>query len=227
MNLTIENEIVISDSKLGTKEYWDNFYENEKIQFSNNSELIGEVWFGKQIQKKIVLYINDNYKKESKILDVGCGNAAFLLSLAKLDFLNLNGIDYSQNSITLAESVISEKIKKHPKIDNKIKLYAEDINNPLDDDSNFDLIHDKGTMDAFLSNKENKFESYNTFLRKKLATDGVFVITSCNFTKTELEFLFSKTNLTFIKEIAHKQFTFGGNVGQTVTSLIYKNKLSI
>ena len=218
-----EKDIIINDSKLGTKDYWENFYEEEKNQFQNNSKLIGEIWFGKNTQDIVINYIVQNFEADSQILDLGCGNAAFLISLAKKDFNNLVGVDYSQNSINLAESVVNKKAQKHNKIANTIKLLVEDINNPLKDNTKFNLIHDKGTMDAFLSNKDHLFSTYSDYLNEKLVKNGTFIITSCNFTKGELQLLFSKTTLVFFKEISHKQFTFGGKTGQLVTTLIYKN----
>jgi predicted RNA methylase len=46
----------------------------------------GEVWFGKEVQKKTVEFILDKYKEqqdltEVSVLDVGTGNGAFLFKL--------------------------------------------------------------------------------------------------------------------------------------------------
>ena len=38
-----------------------------------------------------------------RILDLGCGNAAILLELAKRGYTNLTGVDYSAGAIELAE----------------------------------------------------------------------------------------------------------------------------
>ena len=223
LNEITESEIILNDSKLGTIDYWENFYEIEKNQFKNNTDLVGEIWFGKNTQKRVINYVKDNFKSDCKILDIVFGNATFLIGLAKNNYSQLVGMDYSQNSICLAESIINNKAEKYPNILNKIRLLVEDINNPIKEEKEFNLIHDKGTMDAFLSNKDHLFSSYSNYLNLKLKKNGTFIITSCNFTKSELACLFSKTKFTLEKEISHKQFTFGGQTGQQVTTLIYKN----
>jgi SAM-dependent methyltransferase len=233
----IETEEFVSP--LWKKDYWDTFYSQEINQFKNNTDLIGEIWFGKQVHKKILSYINENYgsDKNFKILDVGCGNAAFLLKLSKLGYSNLYGMDYSEKSIELAQEIINEKSKKNENMKNII-LFQDDIKNGKKlDSSDFDLIHDKGTFDAFMSSKENKSEEYIQYILNycKISNDiknsSILIITSCNFSKPELIKFFDnkegdKNIFTFANEIPHKSFTFGGQSGQPVTTLIYRiNKI--
>ena len=60
----------------------------ETENFNNYGDL-GHVWYGKEIQRKTVEYILEEYVEENlgrsslKLLDVGTGNGALLFKLAK------------------------------------------------------------------------------------------------------------------------------------------------
>ena len=231
-----DSENTRHESKLGNKEYWDDFYNEEIEQFENNTDLIGEIWFGKQVQKKTVEYINNNFpEKNTKILDIGCGNGAFLFKLLKFNFTNLSGMDYSEKSVELAESIKNHKIVIGKEEFKNIFFYQEDLKNPNKNKQEFDLIHDKGTFDAFMLNKNNSNVEYTDYIEEKLRNSGKFVITSCNHLKNDLfEYFINDQKLhkekfifKFIEEIPHKSFSFGGQIGQTVTTLIFEiNKLN-
>jgi len=233
LNNKTENENFSEfESPLWKKDYWDNFYSQEINQFKNNSSLIGEIWFGKQVQKKILNYINNTYSnnKSLKILDIGCGNAYLLLKLSKLGFAKgLYGMDYSEKSIELAREIISDKSLKYPEI-SAITLFQDDLKQPKLENfelgyKNFDFIHDKGTFDAFMSSKTNNSEEYIKYIlsiSRRDSINSVFIITSCNFSKPELISFFTQTNFILQSEIPHKTFTYGGQIGQPVTTLIYK-----
>jgi SAM-dependent methyltransferase len=228
LNSSQENIVPEFESQLGNKDYWDKFYSQEIKQFENNSDLIGEVWFGEQVQNKEVSYIKDKFSDKNKnipILDVGCGNAAFILKLANLNFTNLHGMDYSQKSIELAQQILKEKISEKYQF---INLYAEDINFPIEKENKFKVIHDKGTFDAFLSNKEHKVESYINFIlvNSLPGQETIFILTSCNYSLPELKnmFLFEGSNFEFVENIPHKSFSFGGSAGQVVTTMVFKVK---
>jgi SAM-dependent methyltransferase len=233
INTKIENENFPEfESSLWKKDYWDNFYSQEINQFKNNSSLIGEIWFGKQVQKKILNYINNKYSqnKSVKILDIGCGNASLLLKLSKLGFAKgLHGMDYSEKSLELAREIISDKSLKYPDI-GAITLFQDDLKLPKNENlelgfTNFDLIHDKGTFDAFMSSKTNNSEEYIKYIisiSRKYSNNSVFIITSCNFSKSELISFFTQPYFVLQSEIPHKTFTYGGQIGQPVTTLIYE-----
>lgn len=221
------------ESSLWKKDYWDNFYSQEINQFKNNTSLIGEIWFGKQVQKKILNYINDKYKNNYsiKLIDLGCGNASLLLKLSKLGFdKNLYGMDYSEKSIELAKEIIIDKSERYPNVLN-IKLFQDDIKQSRienftgrDEFKNFELIHDKGTFDAFMSSKTNKVEEYIKYILFISDENSMFILTSCNFSKPELISFFKEPLFILQNEIPHKTFTYGGQVGQPVTTLIYNIK---
>jgi 2-polyprenyl-3-methyl-5-hydroxy-6-metoxy-1,4-benzoquinol methylase len=243
-----EEEQEIFESDLGNKDHWDNAYSEEITQFENNRDEIGYVWCGKQIQNKTIQYINNNFlNKDIKIMDIGCGNGALLFELIKIGFSNLKGMDYSEKSIELACNIKKHKITQGEKLCENILFYKEDINNPTNNSDFFDVIHDKGTFDAFMLNKNNSFLNYANYLNMKMKDKSILIISSVNHLKEELLEYFiniNKHNLNdlndlnninnlkidkifsfsfeLVEEIPHKLFNFGGNNGQSVTTLIFK-----
>lgn len=214
-----------SQSPLGTLQHWDSAYLQEIEQLHNNPSELGDIWFGKNLQKKIVNYINDNFSdKKINILDIGCGNGVLLYKLSKKNFENLFGIDYSIQSINLAKEIITIKEKKHNKKFN-INFFQEDINNKSNNiNIKFDIIHDKGSLDAFLMNKNNSIENYYKYLFSySIKNKTIFIITSCNNTKEELLNKFSlEKGFKLLNEIKSKTFSFGGHEGNDHVTLIFQ-----
>ena len=212
-------------SPLGTLQHWDSAYLQEIEQLHNNPSELGDIWFGKNLQKKIVNYINDNFSdKKINILDIGCGNGVLLYKLSKKNFENLFGIDYSIQSINLAKEIITSKEKKHNKKFN-INFFQEDINNKSNNiNIKFDIIHDKGSLDAFLMNKNNSIENYYKYLFSySIKNKTIFIITSCNNTKEELLNKFSlEKGFKLLNEIKSKTFSFGGHEGNDHVTLIFQ-----
>ena len=212
------------ESKLGTKQYWNESYKQEIEQFKNNENEVGDIWFGKNLQNKLVNYIRSHFPdKNTKILDVGCGNGVFLYKLAKNDYNNLYGIDYSPDSIEFAKMIIDSKEKKYGK-KYKINLYCEDINtkNKIINET-FDVIHDKGSFDAFMMNNNNTLETYHNYIKSYSKNGTTFIITSCNNTREELKNKFPlDKGFQYVDEIKNKTFVFGGQEGQQQATQIYK-----
>lgn len=73
------------------------------------------------MQEKICEWIIENFpeiKQDTSTIDIGCGNAAFLIHMAeKYSFNNLTGIDYAKSAIEL-----SKKIVAHHNLDEYITL---------------------------------------------------------------------------------------------------------
>ena len=212
------------ESKLGTKQYWNESYKQEIEQFKNNENEVGDIWFGKNLQNKLVNYIRSHFPdKNTKILDVGCGNGVFLYKLAKNDYIKLYGIDYSPDSIEFAKLIIESKEKKHGK-KYTIDLFCEDINtkNTIIKET-FDIIHDKGSFDAYMMNKNNTLENYHNYIKSYSKKGTTFIITSCNNTREELQNKFTlKDGFKYIEEITNKTFVFGGKEGQQQATQIYQ-----
>ena len=212
-------------SPLGDLDHWEDAYEEELNLFHNNNTQTGEVWYGSPLQKRIVAYIKEHFQdKTISILDIGFGNGIFLYKLAKQDYTNLYGMDYAEKSLILAQEILDCKNKKHNK-QMKFQLYQEDINDkerkiPI----KFDLIHDKGSFDAFMLNRNNKMEDYIEYiLSYSKKGETTFIITSGNNTREELKEKFSEDKgFKFIDELKNRTFKFGGQEGQRVATQIYK-----
>ncbi|XP_078595733.1 EEF1A lysine methyltransferase 2-like [Branchiostoma floridae x Branchiostoma japonicum] len=210
-------------SKLGTKEYWDAAYEQEKTNFEDHGD-VGEIWFGEDCMERIVDWFREGslVQTDSRILDIGCGNGALLVEMAKEGFTSLTGMDYSQPSVDLAIAISnSENVN--------IAYQRADILNkedPIFSADRFDICTDKGTYDAISLSPDDvvqKRQTYVNHVHRLLKDAGLLVITSCNWTKEELLEHFS-SGFESVDEIRHPTFKFGGKVGTTTTSIVFRKK---
>ncbi|XP_064418867.1 EEF1A lysine methyltransferase 2 isoform X2 [Latimeria chalumnae] len=161
-----------------------------------------------------------NVPQDVPVLDIGTGNGVFLVELAKAGFTNLTGIDYSLSSVELAEAIVGKEGLPH------IKIQVEDFLNPSADLAGFEICIDKGTFDAISLNPENtaeKRKQYIHSLQNVLKDGGLFIITSCNWTKEELLKHFNE-GFEMLQELPTPKFCFGGKTGNSVTVLVFKRK---
>ncbi|CAG9864451.1 unnamed protein product [Phyllotreta striolata] len=207
----------LSPCELGTQQYWDSRYSEEIDNFKSHGDP-GEIWFGEDTVDRIIRWMNNCalITKESKLIDVGCGNGMLLIELANEGYTNLTGIDYSDSAIKLAKEIAEKQALS-------ITYFACDILKGIRDC--YEIIHDKGTYDAVsLSEnpKENRLK-YIDSVHESLADKGLLIVTSCNWTQNELNKHFEdKFNLYNV--IPTPQFKFGGKVGNVVTSCVYQKK---
>lgn len=204
--------------ELGTLDYWQNRYDQEIVNFRDHGDT-GEVWFGESILEKVVRWIDRSplISKSSNIIDIGCGNGLLLVELARRGFLNLTGVDYSEKAIILAREV-TEKFNL-----SGINYIVCDILQPTFQNS-FDVAVDKGTYDAISLNEntENR-KKYVSNVCNILRANGLLIMTSCNWTKEELDQQFTEAFYSH-QIIPTPQFQFGGNIGNVVTCVIYRKK---
>ncbi|XP_068184204.1 EEF1A lysine methyltransferase 2 [Antennarius striatus] len=220
-SLTDENNDSDTDfapSDLGTKEYWEDVYQKELETFKDIGD-VGEIWFGEESMSRVLRWMEKaDIPEDAAILDIGTGNAAFLVELAKHGYRNLTGIDYSPASIELARNVL----KMEELTDIIVK--EMDFLNYQEELKCFDVCIDKGTFDAISLNPDNTKKSktlYIESLKDALKDKGFFSITSCNWTKEQLLEKFSD-GFEFVQELPTRSFQFGGKTGNTVTTLIFK-----
>ncbi|XP_054839583.1 EEF1A lysine methyltransferase 2 isoform X2 [Eublepharis macularius] len=104
---------------------------------------------------------------------------------------------------------------------------VEDILNPSDELSGFHVCIDKGTFDAISLNPDNagsKRKQYVKSLHRILRPGGLFLITSCNWTKEELLNEFGE-GFILLEELPTSTFCFGGRTGNNVTVLVFQQKI--
>ena len=173
----------------------------------------GEVWFGNDVQKKSVEYLMKKYdianlkgEDQPSVLDVGTGNGAFLFKLAKKGFRRLKGIDYSDYSIKLAKTIQEVANAENDGAFSKIEFLFQDAFALIDENA-YDVIHDKGTFDVVFMNEELDNKAYARAINHRLKKEtGIFIITSCNCTSSELDEIFLRDSdgrqlFTLVEEI--------------------------
>nr|XP_026691000.1 EEF1A lysine methyltransferase 4-like [Ciona intestinalis] len=115
------------------KEYWDERYETEESYD----------WFKGYDDFKSVL--KNHMNTQDRILMLGCGNSPFSEHLYKDGYRNIVNIDYSHICI--------EKMEAKCKDLAEMKWLVMDIMDLKFGDASFDLVIDKGTLDAILTDQ--------------------------------------------------------------------------
>lgn len=189
---------------------------------------VGEIWFGEDSQERILDWIEgcEEIKPDDSIIDLGCGNGMILIELSQRGYTNLTGVDYSAGAIELAKSIAES---------NSIDNISFEVADLICDDANskytclgrkYKVCVDKGTYDAISLIPSDEIlarRSYLHTLKTLMTVESFFVITSCNWTHEQLLEFFG-TDFQLHDKIKTPSFMFGGQVGNTVTSLIFKLK---
>ncbi|XP_035775643.1 EEF1A lysine methyltransferase 2-like [Anopheles albimanus] len=215
----------LEGSELGTKDYWESSYTREINNYRDHGD-VGEVWFDEDSQNRIITWLarlEDEIKAEDAIIDLGCGNGMMLVELAREGYSNLTGIDYSPKAIELAKAICRDQDLS---IDYRVvDLMSESETTAL---GQFKVVHDKGTYDAISLHPEDSKtmrHHYIASVYRLLRDDGIFVLTSCNWTESELVKSFEERfNLRTV--IPTPTFKFGGKVGSVVTSIVFTKKIA-
>lgn len=226
----MEDTTKLNTSKLGTKKYWDDFYSLERGNFKENPEDTGECWFNdNDAEQRMVDFVTENLaefdNKESKVIDLGTGNGHLLFALCEDDFAaTMLGVDYSEESVSFAKEIAASK-------EYDVSFAQADIFDASWNPGEFDIVLDKGTLDAIAlsgltvgENKRPVVEVYHTVIEKILKKNGVFLITSCNFTQEELTKIVQSEHLEVWETIKYPVFEFGGVKGSTICSIAFVKK---
>jgi len=123
----------------GTKGYWESRYQKEPECFD---------WFKGYSELKHVLakYV----KPQDSILMIGCGNATLSEDMYNDSFQNITNIDFSEEVIRIMENRCKNLTK--------MKWMVMDVMDLQFSKSHFDIVIDKGTMDALLCDQESAWE---------------------------------------------------------------------
>ncbi|XP_076669202.1 EEF1A lysine methyltransferase 2 [Andrena cerasifolii] len=222
--MTDQSIAELGPSDLGTLDYWERVYAEELDNFKDHGD-IGEIWFGRKNSLKVVRWITTQLnvnKEDDKILDIGCGNGMTLVDLAKEGFAKLIGVDYSQKAIDLAHEVLKDNSLSYIDLQVCDILELENFELPTD----FKLVHDKGTYDAISLHPIDPTTNRNKYIEnvyKILLPNGYLVLTSCNWTREELEKHF-QNYFNILHLLPSDVFHFGGQTGNTVTQLVLQKK---
>ncbi|ODV85166.1 hypothetical protein CANARDRAFT_7815 [[Candida] arabinofermentans NRRL YB-2248] len=231
-----ETTIKLNPSKLGTKKYWDDFYEVEHSNFEENQDDTGECWFSDaDAEDKIIEFLFSNFNQieslnpEAKICDLGTGNGHLLFTILEEGWKGeLVGVDYSEASIKFAKDIADAN-------DLDVMFEQSDILDFKDEflvknTEEFDLVLDKGTLDAIgLSDSKygdngelSAVDMYPQTVKNLVKKGGLLIVTSCNFTEEELSILILKYgDFKVWKKIDYPVFEFGGVKGSAICSIAF------
>ncbi|PSK34009.1 Protein-lysine N-methyltransferase efm4 [Elsinoe australis] len=244
----------LNTSELGSKSYWDEAYEREIRNHAEDADDEGTVWFDDTGAEEKVLELLNKHAEEgslsevdgdtysaSKFLDLGTGNGHMIFELREEGWQgDMVGVDYSETSVRLAQQIAAQRAESDAsaeknKAKNTTAFYKWDL---LQDEpgawlkDGFDVVLDKGTFDAIsLSSETNaqgrrSHEGYREKVLPLIKPGGLFIITSCNWTRDEVLKWFEGADgqLSLVDEVDYPSFTFGGEKGQSVCTLAFKRK---
>ena len=184
----------------------------------------GTIWFSdSSASERILAYLtSQDLPPETNFLDLGTGNGEMLILLREEGRFtgDMLGVDYSAGSIELANRVADGKGLRHG--------MAFEVRDVLEDTERlpkFDVVLDKGTFDAVsLSGQEGVEERYVRKVEMLVGKGGLALITSCNWTEKELRSWFEGGELEYHGRIAYPVFQFGGQTGQSISTVCFKKR---
>ncbi|KAF2668612.1 hypothetical protein BT63DRAFT_456255 [Microthyrium microscopicum] len=250
----------LEPSELGTKTYWDECYQRELSNHSENPEDEGTIWFSDSGAEEKMLEFLDELadqgtlvkgngetswidKHATTFLDLGTGNGHLLFALRKEQWAGaMLGLDYSQASIELAKRIEQARQQTSEQEDDEVCRAPIDFltHDLLSDRSSpitpFDVLLDKGTFDAISLSSDTTpdgrraSELYRIRVKPLLKDNGLFLITSCNWTEEELCHWFQTNSagedgrFVFQDRVRYPSFRFGGQEGQTVVTICFRKQ---
>ncbi|KAF2850206.1 methyltransferase-like protein-like protein 10 [Plenodomus tracheiphilus IPT5] len=233
----------LDPSELGSKSYWDTAYMLERSNFSSNPADEGTVWFSDAgAEERMLAFLEDLAEKEelqrevgqstnaSRFLDLGTGNGHLLFALREDGWEGgLIGVDYSMESVALAETIRDAKSKDYANIEfHTWDILAHSPGGWLGD--GFNVVLDKGTFDAICLSQDTDgqgrriCEGYRERVELLVKSGGLFLITSCNWTEEELKGWFNTGAFIFEGKVKYPSFTFGGKTGSSVVTLCFRKR---
>lgn len=143
------------------KEYWDKFFTKRSSAFE---------WYGEYTD---LCHILHKYLKHSNsILIVGCGNSRLSEDLFDVGFHSIHNIDISD---VVVRQMTARNKDKRP----EMKFVKMDMLHMSYDDSSFDCVIDKGTLDAIFCNNDevtvSKVDCMFNEIKRVLKLSGRYV----------------------------------------------------
>ncbi|KAF7845678.1 hypothetical protein BT93_L1279 [Corymbia citriodora subsp. variegata] len=242
----------LDPSELGTKQYWDSFYAREITNHTSNASDVGTIWFDdsgaedkvlerldlwsdeQEADKHVLRKTESDGRPASRILDLGTGNGHMLFALRDEGWEGeLVGVDYSAESVTLARQIGAKRKEDQDEEEGEVRFETWDLLNQEPGEwlgEGFDAVLDKGTFDAISLSEETDAqgrricETYKERVVPLVKKGGLFVITSCNWTKEEILHWFEGEELKFFDEGPYATFTYGGKTGSSVCTILFQRR---
>ncbi|MEE6486512.1 hypothetical protein FKM82_014621 [Ascaphus truei] len=179
-------------------------------------------WFGEGSMTRMIRWLHARkVPLGASVLDIGTGNGMLLVELAKLGYKSLTGIDYCTDAIELARSICEKE-----GVSQGVHLQVTDFLDTFYTSEQFDVCLDKGTFDAVSldpSRAAEKRKQYVQSLCQVLKPHGLFMITSCNWTREELLEQF-EDEFEITDELPTPSISYGGQAGHSVTALVFRKR---
>lgn len=147
--------------EFASKSYWDSFFKKRKNAFE---------WYGEY--SHLCGMLHKHCKPVEKVLMVGCGNSKLSEDMYDVGYHHIVNIDIS-------DLVIKQMIKKNNVNRSKMKYIKMDIKETSFDNEEYDVVIDKGTLDAlFIDNKEETVNGIKKMfgeIHRTLKTNGRYI----------------------------------------------------
>ncbi|KAL8996603.1 MAG: hypothetical protein Q9169_003942 [Polycauliona sp. 2 TL-2023] len=243
----------LDPSELGNKDYWQTTYTADLTSNTQNATHVGTTWFttsnASQLTLNHLLSLSPPLPKETTtFLDLGTGNGEMLFLLRSDGGFTgqMLGIDYSSASVELAMRVAKARgynDNNDDRSEGNIRFKEWDVlqqptaQNGWDgEEGGYDVVLDKGTFDAISLNEETDgfgrrvCEGYRDPVLKMVKVGGRFLVTSCNWTESELREWFEgkgddgdrRGGFEFEGRVEYPKFKFGGEEGQSVYGVCFR-----
>ncbi|KAI1413542.1 putative S-adenosylmethionine-dependent methyltransferase of the seven beta-strand family [Hypoxylon sp. FL1857] len=242
----------LEPSELGTKEYWDNLYTTEITNHAHNPSDTGTVWFDdSDAEAKLIDFLSPAdsdldlglSEDSTSFLDLGTGNGSLLFGLRDAGWKGrMLGVDYSRKSVEFARRIAESRDDEQPVEFLEYDILQTPASALLADSQSqgWDVVLDKGTFDAISLSSETDpatghrvAESYRSKMTPLVREGGLFLVTSCNWTESELRSWFEgvkeddneetkQWRFEQVGRVEYPSFSFGGVKGQTISSLCFR-----
>lgn len=198
-----DDDEVDAKSQFGTKSYWDAMYDGMG-HFSSDEY---SWYYGWEVIKPFLMeYVSGDLdaagRSQLSILIPGCGNDPLLLDLYNAGYHCLTGFDYSAGAIDRQQTLL-EYLPMGSNLDN-VELRVEDARNlPEEWENRFDVIIEKGALDAIYLSGEGNFEKSAKELLRVLRPGGVCFSVSGVVPVASRDEGFSKQNWKWLRDGAN------------------------
>jgi 2-polyprenyl-3-methyl-5-hydroxy-6-metoxy-1,4-benzoquinol methylase len=140
------------------------YSESEKVNFNNSPEVLALLKKNKKVlDHNLKSFFESTIKKESKILDLGCGYGSFLYFLQALKYKNVTGLDISTEELDICKRIFGS-----------FNFIQKDIFEYLDSTTEkFNVIYLSHVLEHIT---KDKIFDFLGGIKKILTDDGLLVI---------------------------------------------------